>query len=50
VPSVIGMMLGAKIGAKLLRVLPAAVVRKLVLALLAFAGLRALLKGLGVWN
>ena len=50
VPSVIGMMLGAKIGAKLLKVLPAATVRKLVLALLAFAGLRALLKGLGIWN
>ena len=49
VPSVIGMMLGAKIGARLLRVLPAAVVRKMVLTLLAFAGLRALLKGLGVW-
>lgn len=50
VPSVIGMMLGARIGAKLLRVLPAATVRKLVLALLAFAGMRALLKGLGIWN
>lgn len=50
VPSVIGMMLGAKIGAKLLRVLPAAKVRKLVLALLVFAGLRALLKGLGIWT
>ncbi len=50
VPSVIGMMLGAKIGAKLLKVLPAATVRKLVLVLLAFAGLRALLKGLGIWN
>ena len=50
VPSVIGMMLGAKIGAKLLKVLPAATVRKLVLALLAFAGVRALLKGLGIWT
>jgi uncharacterized protein len=49
VPSMIGMMLGARIGARLLRVLPAPVVRKLVLALLAFAGARALLKGLGVW-
>ncbi|HQZ45319.1 MAG TPA: sulfite exporter TauE/SafE family protein [Usitatibacteraceae bacterium] len=49
VPSVIGMMLGAKIGARLLTVLPAAAVRKLVLGLLAFAGVRALLKGLGVW-
>jgi uncharacterized membrane protein YfcA len=43
------MMLGARIGAKLLRVLPAAVVRKMVLGLLAFAGTRALLKGLAVW-
>jgi uncharacterized membrane protein YfcA len=50
VPSVIGMMLGARIGARLLRVLPAATVRKLVLALLALAGLRALLKGMGIWN
>lgn len=49
VPSVIGMMLGAKIGAKLLKVLPAAIVRKMVLTLLAFAGMRALLKGLGIW-
>lgn len=49
VPSVIGMMLGAKIGARLLRVLPAARVRKLVMALLVFAGLRALLKGLAIW-
>jgi hypothetical protein len=50
VPSVIGMMLGAKIGAKLLHVLPAPVVRKLVLTLLVFAGLRSLLKGLGIWT
>jgi hypothetical protein len=49
VPSVIGMMLGARIGARLLTVLKASVVRKLVLALLLFAGLRALLKGLGIW-
>ncbi len=50
VPSVVGMMLGARIGAKLLHVLPAAVIRGIVLALLAFVGVRALLKGLGVWN
>ena len=50
VPSVIGMMLGAHIGARLLHVLPAAKVRRLVLALLLFAGARALLKGLGIWN
>ena len=47
VPSVIGMMMGAQIGARLLSVLKASVVRKLVLALLLFAGLRALQKGLG---
>jgi hypothetical protein len=48
-PSIIGVMLGAKIGARLLRVAPAATVRKLVLVLLAFAGARSLLKGLGIW-
>ena len=50
VPSVIGMMLGARIGARLLGVLSATVVRRLVLALLVLAGVRALLKGLGAWN
>lgn len=49
VPSVVGMMLGARIGARLLGVLEAAVIRRLVIGLLLFAGLRALLKGLGVW-
>jgi uncharacterized membrane protein YfcA len=47
VPSVIGMMIGAQIGARLLSVLKASVIRKLVLGLLLFAGLRALQKGLG---
>lgn len=49
VPSVIGMMLGAMIGARLLNVLKASVVRKMVIGLLLFAGARALLKGLGIW-
>jgi uncharacterized protein len=49
VPSVIGMMLGAMIGARLLHVLKASVVRRLVITLLLFAGVRALLKGLGIW-
>jgi uncharacterized protein len=49
-PSVIGMMLGARIGARVLHVAPAALIRRLVLALLLFAGLRALAKGLGLWN
>lgn len=48
VPSVVGMMLGARIGARLLDVLAGAVIRRLVIAVLLFAGVRALLKGLGV--
>jgi uncharacterized membrane protein YfcA len=48
VPAVIGTMLGAKIGARLLRVLKASLIRKLVIALLLFAGARSLLVGLGV--
>lgn len=49
VPSVVGMMLGARIGARLLGVLRGAAVRRLVIGVLLFAGARALLKGLGVW-
>lgn len=49
VPSVVGMMLGARIGARLLHVLKGSDIRKMVITLLLFAGLRALLKGLGVW-
>ena len=49
VPSVAGMMLGARIGARLLTVLNGAVIRRMVIGVLLFAGLRALLKGLGVW-
>ena len=45
VPSVVGMMLGARIGARLLHVLKGSVIRKMVIALLLFAGIRALLKG-----
>jgi uncharacterized protein len=49
VPSVVGMMLGARIGARLLNVLKGQVIRRMVIGVLLFAGLRALLKGLGVW-
>ena len=49
VPSVIGMMLGARIGARLLNVLKGAVVRRLVIGVLLFAGARALLRGMGWW-
>jgi uncharacterized membrane protein YfcA len=49
VPSVIGMMMGARIGAHLLTVLKASVIRNMVIAILLFAGIRTLLKGLGWW-
>ena len=48
-PSVIGMMLGAFIGARLLRVIKASSIRRLVIAMLLVAGLRALAKGTGWW-
>jgi hypothetical protein len=50
VPSIVGVMLGAKLGARLLRVVPAATVRRIVIALLLVAGARALLKGTGLWT
>ena len=49
-PSIAGVMLGAKIGARLLRVVRAGTVRRIVVALLLAAGARALLKGTGVWS
>jgi uncharacterized membrane protein YfcA len=49
-PSVLGMILGAHIGARVLHKAPAAAIRKLVMALMVFAGFRALAKGLGWWN
>lgn len=49
-PSVIGMMLGARIGVRLLQVVDATVIRRLVIAILIFAGLRALGLGLEVWS
>ena len=38
-----------EIGVRLLNVLKGSVIRKMVIAVLLFAGLRALLKGMGVW-
>jgi hypothetical protein len=49
VPSVLGMMLGARIGARLLHVLDGAVIRRMVIGVLLFAGARAMLKGTGLW-
>jgi len=49
-PSVIGVMLGAKIGARLLHRLRAAVLHRIVIVVLLLAGSRAMLKGFGIWN
>lgn len=49
VPSVLGMMAGAQLGARLLQVLSGRVVRRLVIGVLLFAGARALARGLGWW-
>lgn len=49
-PSIIGMTLGAAMGIRLLQILNAHIIRNLVIAILLFAGIRALLKGLGYWG
>lgn len=48
-PSVAGMMLGSIIGARVLHVVSAAAVRRLVLVLMFFAGIRSFAKGMGWW-
>lgn len=48
VPSIVGIMLGSFVGVRLLRVAKPGVVRWIVIGMLAFAGLRALGKGLGI--
>lgn len=50
VPSIIGIMLGSFIGVKLLTKAKPAIIRNVVISLLFLAGLRALLKGLGIWT
>lgn len=47
VPSLVGIMLGSFIGVRLLKVAKASFIRWMVIAILAFAGLKALSKGLG---
>ena len=49
VPSILGIMLGARLGARLLRTMPASMVRRVVIIAMLIAGVRALLRGLGVW-
>lgn len=48
VPSIGGMMLGSKIGAKLLPKVDARTIRLLVIAILVLSGVRSLLKGMGI--
>ncbi len=50
VPSVIGVMLGSRIGVKILATAKPKVIKWMVIGLLFVSGLRALLKGLGIWN
>jgi uncharacterized membrane protein YfcA len=50
VPAILGVMLGSRIGARLLTQTPASVVRRLVIAVMLLAGARALLRGLGLWS
>ncbi len=49
IPSVLGIMLGSFVGVRLLVKANPRVVRVIVIAILAFAGIRSLLKGLGIW-
>jgi uncharacterized protein len=48
VPSLIGIMLGSFVGVRILKVAKPAFIRWMVIAILAFAGLKALTKGLGI--
>lgn len=48
VPSILGVMLGARVGARLLPRISAAAVRQIVIAVLLLAGSRALFRGLGM--
>jgi len=50
VPSIIGMMLGSWAGVNILVRLAPVRLRYIVIGLLLFAGIRSLLKGLGIWN
>jgi uncharacterized membrane protein YfcA len=49
VPSVMGMVIGSKVGVRLLAVARPGAIRMVMGALLLFAGLRSLSRGLGLW-
>ena len=48
VPSIVGIMLGSFVGVRLLKIAKPTIIRWMVIAILAFAGIKALLKGLGI--
>ncbi len=50
VPSIVGIMLGSKVGVKILVKSKPKAIKWMVIWLLFFAGLRALLKGLEIWE
>jgi hypothetical protein len=50
IPSIIGVMLGSLVGVRLFTRARPAVLRWIVIAILAFAGIRTLLQGLGFYN
>ncbi|OGW39173.1 MAG: hypothetical protein A2010_12290 [Nitrospirae bacterium GWD2_57_9] len=50
VPSLVGIMLGSMVGVKILAKSKPKAIKWMVIGLLLFAGLRSLLKGLGIWN
>lgn len=50
VPSIIGIMLGSVVGVRILATTRPASIRTMVIVLLLLAAVRALLKGLGIWE
>lgn len=50
VPSVVGMMLGSRVGVRILARARPRTVKWVIIVLLLFAGVRAFLKGVGVWQ
>jgi hypothetical protein len=50
VPSMVGMMIGSWIGVRILARAKPSLVRRVVLTVLLLAGVRAFLKGAGIWG
>lgn len=49
VPSIVGIMLGSIVGVRILAKAKPTAIRYIVIVMLLFAGLRAFLKGIGIW-